>query len=210
MIARVIGVARVIGALGISLVLINCESVSGAGFRTVQGGMSVNVGNNVTVDPQIVWANPFGAGISTTVWTIDGFGLNEVRFLMGIKPGNPLTRVSGVPQSELGTYSATMLPNDVMDLLASTLGKAEFQQIRAERLRPAQFGAVQGFRFDLDYLRKSGLQMKAMVLAAQRGETLDLIMFSAPAEYYFDRYAPTVEQIFASVQASAPAQARAS
>ncbi len=51
--------------------------------------------------------------------------------------------------------------------------------------------------------------MKAMVLAAQRGETLDLIMFSAPAEYYFDRYAPTVEQIFSSVRAAAPAQARA-
>ena len=202
-------IARFIITIGIALVLAGCAG-GGAGFRTVQAGMSVNVGNHVTVDPQTTWANPFGPGISTTVWTIDGFGLNEVRFLMGIKPGNPLTRVSGIPPSELGTYSATMLPNDVMDLLASTLGKAEFQQIRTERLRPAQFGGVQGFRFDLDYLRKSGLQMKAMVLAAQRGETLDLIMFSAPAEYYFDRYAPTVEQIFASVRTAAPVQARAS
>jgi hypothetical protein len=52
--------------------------------------------------------------------------------------------------------------------------------------------------------------MKAMVLAAQRVEALDLIMFSAPAEYYFDRYAPTVEQVFASVRTTAPVQARAS
>ena len=202
-------IARIL-AIGVCLVLTACAGVGGAGFRTVEAGMTVNVGNNVTVDPQIVWANPFGPGISTTVWTIDGFGLNDLRFLMGIKPGNPLTRVSGVEPSEIGTYAATMLPNDVMDLLASTLGKAGFQQIRTERLRPAQFGAVQGFRFDLDYLRKSGLQMKAMVLAAQRGDTLDLIMFSAPAEYYFDRYAPTVEQVFASVRTAAPVQARAS
>lgn len=200
----------VVGLLSLCLMLCGCAGAGGAGFRTVEVGMSVGVGNNVTVDPQIVWANPYGPGISTTVWTIDGFGLNELRFLMGIKPGNPLARVSGVEASEVGTYSQTMLPNDVMDLLSSTLGKAGFQQIRTDRLRPAQFGTVQGFRFDLDYLRKNGLQMKAMVLAAQRGETLDLIMFSAPAEYYFDRYAPTVEQIFASVRTPAPAQARAS
>jgi len=202
-------IARIVGVIALCLALGGCAG-GAAGFRTVEAGMTVNVGNNVTVDPQIVWANPFGPGISTTVWTIDGFGLNDLRFLMGIKPGNPLTRIAGVEPTEVGSYSATMLPNDVMDLLATTLGKAGFQQIRTDRLRPAQFGAVQGFRFDLDYLRKSGLQMKAMVLGAQRGETLDLIMFSAPAEYYFDRYAPTVEQVFASVRTAAPVQARAS
>jgi hypothetical protein len=197
-------------AIGACLALSGCAGVGGAGFRTVEAGMTVNVGNNVTVDPQIVWANPYGPGISTTVWTIDGFGLNDLRFLMGIKPGTPLARVSGVEPSEVGTYAATMLPNDVMELLSSTLGKAGFQQIRTDRLRPAQFGADQGFRFDLNYSRKNGLRMKAMVLAAQRGEALDLIMFSAPAEYYFDRYAPTVEQVFASVRTTAPVQARAS
>ena len=202
-------IARIIGAISICLALTACAGV-GAGFRTVEAGMSVTVGNNVTVDPQIRWANPFGPGISTTVWTVDGFGLNDLRFLMGIKPGNPLVRIAGVEPADVGAYAATMLPNDVMDLLASTLGKAGLQQIRTDGLRPAQFGAVQGFRFELDYLRKSGLQMKAMVLAAQRGETLDLIMFSAPAEYYFDRYAPTVEQVFSSVKTPAPVQARAS
>jgi hypothetical protein len=55
-----------------------------------------------------------------------------------------------------------------------------------------------------------GLQVKGMVLAAQRGGRLDLIMFTAPAEYYFDRYSPTVEQVFSSVKTAAPVQARAS
>jgi hypothetical protein len=199
-------IARTIGVIGLCLALCGCVS-----FQAVEGGMSVNVGNDVTVDPQVAWANPSGAGISTTVWTIDGFGLNELRFLTGIKPGDPLLQVSGVARAEIGVYATSMLPNDVMDLLTSTLGKAGFQQIRAERLRPAQFGTVTGFRFELDYLNKNGLRLKAMVLAAQRGGNLDLIMFNAPAEYYFDRYAPTVEQIFASVRVpNASAQARAS
>ena len=198
-------IARIVGVIGLCLALCGCVS-----FKAVEGGMSVNVGNDISVDPQVAWANPSGAGISATVWTIDGFGLNELRFLTGIKPGDPLVQVSGVARAEIGVYATSMLPNDVMDLLTSTLGRAGFQQIRAERLRPAPFGAVTGFRFELDYLNKNGLQLKGMVLAAQRGSRLDLIMFTAPAEYYFDRYAPTVEQIFASVRAPATAQARVS
>ncbi len=138
-------IARIIGVLGICLALGGCAGGGAAGFRTVEAGMSVSVGNNVTVDPQIVWANPFGPGISTTVWTIDGFGLNDLRFLMGIKPGNPLTRVAGVEPSEIGTYSATMLPNDVMDLLASTLGKAGFQQIRTDEVETCSVWRRSGF-----------------------------------------------------------------
>jgi hypothetical protein len=42
--------------------------------------------------------------------------------------------------------------------------------------------------------------MKGMALFAQRRKKLDVILFVAPSEYYFDQYAPTVEKIFSSVQ----------
>ncbi len=144
------------------------------------------------------------------IWTIDGVGLNELRFYTAIAPGRPLMTIPGVQFRDLGKYEGTMLADDVMNLFASTLDKAGHQQIRTAALRPAPFGAVTGFRFDFSYVTMDGLQMKGMALAAQRGGRLDYIIFTAPAEYYFDRYAPTVEQIFGSVQAPAPAQARAS
>ena len=192
--------------LASGLVLAAC-----VGFQAVGGGKPVNVGGSITVDSQVAWAHASGANTSGAIWTIDGFGLNELRFLTGIQPGSPLMQVSGVPRRELGAYQTSMLPNDVMDLFSSTLTRTGQQQVRPSALRPAPFGSVQGFRFDLEFVTKDGLQMKGMVLAAQRDGKLDLILFTAPAEYYFERHAPTVEQIFASIRVQeVPSRSRAS
>ena len=181
-----------------------------ASFEVVNGNDLVMIGNGVTIVPQVTWSQATNKTDLGPMWTIDGIGLNELRFYTAIAPGRPLMRMPGVELRDLGRYEGTMLADDVMNLFASTLDKAGHQQIRTAALRPAPFGSVTGFRFDFSYVTMDGLQVKGMVLAAQRGGRLDLIMFTAPSEYYFDRYSPTVEQIFASVRTPAPVQARAS
>jgi hypothetical protein len=178
--------------------LAGCQS-----FKAVDAMKAVNVGDDVMVDPQVPWANAVGAlngGLSGTVWTIDGFGLNELRFLTGVAAGVPLLRIDGVDRKDMVSYNTTMLPDDVMDLVTTTLGKAGNQQLRTTGLRPVPFGSVTGFRFDLAYTTSDGLQMKGSALFAQRRNKLDVILFVAPSEYYYDRYAPTVEKVFASVR----------
>jgi hypothetical protein len=181
-----------------------------ASFEVVNGSDLVMIGNGVTIVPQVTWSQATNKTDLGPMWTIDGIGLNELRFYTAIAPGRPLMRVPGAELRDLGRYEGTMLADDVMNLFASTLDKAGHQQIRTAALRPAPFGAVTGFRFDFSYVTMDGLQVKGMALAAQRGGRLDLIMFTAPAEYYFDRYSPTVDQIFTSVRTPAPVQARAS
>jgi hypothetical protein len=188
-------IARTLRTLVVCLVLSAC-----AGFQAVEGGMPVNVGGDLTVDPQVAWANAFGPNIAGRVWTIDGLGLNELRFLTRIEPGRPLMEIPGATREEMAVYQQSMLPNDVMDLVASTLGRVGHQQVRTSGLRPVPFGSGQGFRFDLDFVNGNGLEMKGMAMAAQRNGALDLILFFAPAEYYFDHHAPTVERVFASVR----------
>jgi len=180
-----------------------------AGYKAVQGDKAVSIGNGVSIVPQVTWSQGVSLTGSGAYWTIDGIGLNELRFYTAIAPGRPLMTIPGVQFRDMGKYEDTMLADDVMNLFASTLDKAGHAQIRTVALRPAPFGAVTGFRFDFSYVTTDGLQMKGMVLAAQRGGRLDYISFTAPAEYYFDHYTQTVDQIFASVQATAPAQARA-
>jgi hypothetical protein len=183
-----------------------------ATFQAVEANKPFKVSNDITVDPQVDWARPSElAAINTgggTLWTIDGLGLDEVRFLTDIAQGRPILRLSGVATKDLGHYEPTMLPDDVMDLLATTLGKAGNQQVRATNLRPAPFGSAPGFRFDLTYSTKDGLQMKGTALMAQRNKKLDLIVFVAPSEYYYDHYAPVVDRIFASVKLAEPMAAR--
>src|SRR5262249_2241912 len=97
-------------------------------FKPVEATKPFDVGNGVTVEPQVAWANA-PATLSGTVWTIDGFGLNELRFLTGVAAGAPLMRINGVDRKDMVAYNATMLPDDVMDMTASTLGKSGNQQV---------------------------------------------------------------------------------
>ena len=107
-------------------------------------------------------------------------------------------------------YNTTMLPDDVMEMIAGTLGKAG-SAIAHLGAPPVPFGTVTGFRFDLAFTTEDGLQMKGIALFAQRRKKLDVILFVAPSEYYYDEYAPTVEKIFASVRVpDAPAAKPAS
>jgi hypothetical protein len=193
--------SKILSACFLCLLLAAC-----AGFKAVDADKPVNVGDDITIQPQVAWANAFGPGISGTVWTIDGLGLNELRFLTGIVPGRPLLDVQGVPRAELVGYNATMLPNDVMDMTVSTLGKLGNQQVRAAALRPAPFGAASGFRFDLAFATKDGLEMKGIALASQRRGKLDVILYIAPAEFYYDRNVQVVERIFASIKVPDTAQ----
>jgi hypothetical protein len=170
-----------------------------AGFQSIDPGKPVDVGDEVSVDSQVQWAKFTGTN-SGTLWTIDGFGLDELRFFNGIKSGDPLMQIPGVNRKDMVTYNMTMLPNDVMDLVTSTLGKAGYQQVRSTGLRPAPFGTAAGFRFDLSFATKEGLQMKGAALIAQRRGKLDVVLYLAPAEFYYERYAPTVDRIFSSIR----------
>jgi hypothetical protein len=59
---------------------------------------------------------------------------------------------------------------------------------------------VTGFRFDLNFTNADGLQFKGVALFAERRGKLDLMLFIAPGEYYFDHYAPVVDRVFTSLQ----------
>jgi len=88
----------------------------------------------------------------------------------------------------------------VMELLAANLGKLGYQQVKTANLRPAPFGSAAGFRFDMTFSTQDGLEMKGEALFAQRDGKLDMILFMAPTEYYYDHFGPTVEKVFGSVQ----------
>jgi hypothetical protein len=173
-------------------------------YSMVDGGISTAVGDGVSVNPQTTWSKtPFPSYYPGAIWTIDGEALDQIIFMTGIEPGKPLLTPVVAQKLLPKTYQSSMVPDDVMELLGATLVKVGEQQMRTFNLRPAPFGAAGGFRFDVSYTTRGGLEMKGKVLAAQRGGKLDMILFIAPAEYYYGRYETTVDRLFDSVQASA-------
>jgi hypothetical protein len=135
------------------------------------------------------------------VWTIDGFGLNELHFLLAKKPGDRLFDVRGEAKADFPAVKAGMLPNDAMELVVNSLTRLGNNQVRSSNLAPAAFGQPNvGFKFDLSYVNADGLEMRGMALGAQRNDTVDMLLFIAPNEYYFDKLRETVERLFQSVQ----------
>ncbi len=171
-------------------------------YQAVDANESVTISNRFSVVPQIAWAKQTAIGSKDTIWTADGVELNVLRFVPAVQEGEALIRQSGRKSDDIVPYKDDMLPNDVADLMVTDLTKLGYQQVSYANLAPAKFGTETGFRFDLSFATSGGLNMKGKVLAAQRDGGLDAIIFMAPSEYYFGRYAQTVERIFSSVEAA--------
>jgi len=167
-------------------------------YTNIEPEQTVAVADGISVVPQIQWGKANMTGLNGTLWTVDGAGLDALLFFVGT-PGHPLIE-SEASKGDTHLYQPNMLPDDVMELLAANFEKIGFHQVRTSNLRPAPFGGTTGFRFAISYTTTIGLEMKGMALACQRNGRLDLIVFLAPAEYYFGHYQPTLEKLFASVQ----------
>ena len=188
--------SRIFVVAAIALALSACQ-----GFQAVKPDAAIVLNSRISVQPQVMWAQPTGIGVSDAVWTIDGFGLNELHFLLGRKPGDTMFTVSSSKKADFPQVKKGMLPNDAMELMVNSLTRLGNNQVKASGLAPAAFGQPDaGFRFELNYVNADGLEMHGMALGAQRNDTVDVLLFIAPNEYYFDKLRTTVERLFQSVQ----------
>ena len=174
-----------------------CVLLAGCAMQGVDPGSEVSVGNGVHVMPEPGFAQVHLAAIR--YWTRNGTGLDELDFYTGIKNGEPLIVVPGKSKKDLPQFLSRMTPNDVEDLAVAALAAKGMQTVRATALRPCPFGSGMGFCFDLILANDEGLEMRGKAKARLQAGMLDMLVFTAPADFYFGDVAPAVDRIFASV-----------
>lgn len=177
------------------LVLSVALVLSGCGTALVPSDRPADVGNGISVMPQRPWNR---IAKDPQAWTTQGPQIDQVRFFSGIRSGDPL--LSGLPD-ERYKFEANMLPNDVQDLVVATLQAEGNKTVQASNLAPCAFGAGKGFCFDLSFASPGDLEMKGLAMARKQNDRLDLVLFQAPAEYYFGEMSADVKKLFASAQA---------
>ncbi len=158
------------------------------------------IGGAYTVDAQIAW-NKSTEG-KMELWTVDGPSLESIRFFKGLGDGDVLFKPKRTTKekAKLPTFRAKMTPNDIMDLVSDSIARAGASDVQTAKLKPIDFGAVSGFRFDLTFLSSDGLEIDGMVAGAVIEEKLHLIIYTGARLHYFPKYKDHVEQLIGSVE----------
>ena len=163
--------------------------------REAPGGH--DVGSSYSVQTAQAWSRYPGPPVSRT---IDGLALGSLQTWSNVKDGDVL-----FPQAQRKPppFRADSTPLEVAELVSESIEiTITGADVTVKDFKPIAFGAREGFSFELHY-SGDGLPVRGLAAGALHDGKLDLILFTAPAEYYFDHYAPKIERIIASVETRA-------
>lgn len=134
------------------------------------------------------------------LWTRDGVSLNALRIYTDIEPGEHVFRARLRGERDEGARFRVGLSDvEIAELIVEGLRTSSLVNVRATDLRPATLNGRSGFRAELAFDNNGGLHYRGLVLAEGEDGSLSFLMYTAPAEFYFERDRAAVEAIFSSL-----------
>ncbi len=180
---------NILGGFLVLLALAGCTQ-----YQAVSGGRQ-DIGGLYSVDPQITWSK-FSYG-KIDMWTVDGSELQALRFFKGLEDGDALL---GGTDDKIPRFSAGMRASEVAEFVVDSLARSGGAEVESRGLRPAQFGTLPGFRFEVSFKSPEGLEIDGTAAGAVDGERLLLILYTGARQHYFPKHRDDVERVIASVQ----------
>ncbi len=198
-----------------TLLLLSILGACGGQYSLVKTDRQV-IGQAYSVEPQLEWSrqtvrfpvDPKWQETGETarelhsyeIWTVDGFRLQSLFLFEGVPDGDPLFPKTGIPKERLPVFRGTMQASEVSQLVVASLSRLGNNAIEARNLRPAGFGTLPGFRFELAYISPTGLKFDGMAVGTVNRGVLHLILFTGARSYYFPKYRDAVERLFDSIE----------
>lgn len=131
--------------------------------------------------------------------TIDGWGLNSLYIIDGLKSGDFMVR-STSKERPTPTYKAGMTPTEQVEFVAESIAAMGFQRVESDGLRPAKIGGADGLRADIKAKTQAGLEISGLTQIVEVNGKLYVILYLAPTEHYFEATKAEVESIMASAR----------
>ena len=192
-----------------TLLLVTCFfMLSGCvtGYTLVEPGPRP-IGDKLVVNADPGWnlapAYVGGGGRKGNVtWTRDGVLLDRIEFVPAVADGEAIIR-SNDKSAALPTFRKDMLPNEIEELVESTIVKyfGEGQAaVSTSNLRPHKFGEQRGFMFELQAVVTDSPMYNGVVGAFVASEELYLVWYIAAQPYYFDKHLSDAEAIIRSAK----------
>ncbi|MBS0193377.1 MAG: hypothetical protein JSR34_03960 [Proteobacteria bacterium] len=184
--------------LMLALVLLTaCASQGGV----LQAAGAVDV-YDMRLNTDLAWSRIKNPLQHEEIWTIDGTALNSLSLFSGIADGQHVFML-GRERSRRPDgpwFHSGMRPEEIRDIVVAAMIRQNMLNVASSNLRPWDFGGVPGLRFEFTATSAEGLIYKGTVAAAQRDGKLDLLLWKAPAEYYYDRDAAAVMKMLDGVR----------
>lgn len=175
--------------------------LAGCSHYSLKKADTHKIGSSYAIQTPVEW-NKFNQS-KVEIWTRDGTVLNELTLFEGISEGNTLFPIPYWDKKQLALapkFAPGMRANDVMEFVLASFSQRKVDAIEGHNLRPANFGSLRGFRFEVTYVNQPGMEMKGMLIGAIEEDKLHLVMFNAPKLHFFDRDKELVEQIMGSIE----------
>ena len=169
-------------------------------YSLVEPG-TVEVGE-LQVSPESAWSRASSAALpfarsGTTVWTQDGLTLNRLMFIPAVPDGEPIFK-DREGQMALPKFRATMLPNELEELTASSLGKMFGEGnavVQTANLRPHRYGDDRGILLDVQAAVTDGPDYKGLAGAFVVKDELYVMLYLAAVPYYYEKDLSEAETI---------------
>ncbi len=162
----------------------------GPGPFDVQKTMQVTVGKEWT-------KYPFEPKTGLQGLTIDGVSLNSLTFGVNIKDGKALI-YSSDPKTLVPRFRSDMTDSEAVEYIKDSLIYSGMKNVSLANLRPETFGIATGVRFDIAADTERGLNMSGTGKTVIHNGVLQLILYIAPTEYYYDLHIEEVNEILKS------------
>ena len=152
---------------------------------------------NITVKPDRLWnkaPKQYAIFPGVPTWTIDGIPLNSLSFFSDIRDGKPIftTRKKG----EFPVFRMNMLPNEVIELVETTISKALNARIYDHgELNPVVIDGRNGFEYSFEFSTEYSPVSKAYLVAVIFDNQLQMILFMATKLHYYDNYINEVREL---------------
>lgn len=135
-------------------------------------------------------------------WTHDGMLLDHLVIIPAVPDGEPIfftrERTAALP-----VFRADMLPNELEELVESSLGKyfGEGQAVvNTENLRPFRFGDQRGVRFEFNATVTDSPEYRGTVGAFIANEKLYVMFFLAAVPHYYDKHIAAAQAVIESAR----------
>lgn len=169
----------------LALLVFLLAACSGGGPLVKPG--TTTAGGGLLIDAGMEWTRI--TGFREQLWTIDGPQLNSLHLISAVRERESifLGERQTTRRPDGAFYHRGMRSDELRDLIVDGMRAAGAVNVTTRNLRPANFGAREGLRFEMAMDNEAGLKYRAMAAAFEHEKGLALALFYAPAEYYYPR-----------------------